>query len=249
MIVELEKACQDQSVLTALYREGLFLQERGFMRFPAAGWNEPAVAALVDGKCVAAVNYEIAEDEKRATILFAFCLPSHPQMLARCLLIWRGRLKDRGINEVRFTYHAGNEAMQKAGQLLRAELFASTFRASLSELPETSADDDLDQALAAMVDDYQTSEQHHPRHVLVPRDAFEKVKAHVQAIREVGAGNRDQLALFERAEAQLAPGYASDAAGCPVHVGRGDGADLQAIAEDLRGKVEAPEVSIGIRGQ
>jgi hypothetical protein len=138
MIVELEKLSHDQEVITACYREGLKLQEAGWMRYPPACWDQPAIAAVIDGRCVACVNYEIQPDEKVVAIRFAFCSPDHPHLLAKCLLIWRGKMVAEGIKVATFTYHAGNEAMHKAGLLLRAELASMSYRASLDGAALTS---------------------------------------------------------------------------------------------------------------
>lgn len=131
MIVELEKLCADQEIITACYREGLKLQEAGFCRYPPCSWDKPAIAAVMDGKCVACVNFGVDLDEKTANIDFAFCSPEHPHLLAKCLIIWRGKMVDQGVREVRFTYHAGNEAMHKAGNILGAELSSMTYKAKL----------------------------------------------------------------------------------------------------------------------
>lgn len=131
-IGHVEKLAYNHAALTEAHRQGFHLQERGLMHFPPACWDQPALIASVGGRPVALVNYSISDTTFIASIDFAFCLPEYPKALTKALLVFRCLMRrDSRVSEVRFTYHAGNEAMHKAGHLLRAEIHSTTFKASI----------------------------------------------------------------------------------------------------------------------
>jgi hypothetical protein len=129
-IRHVEKLSHDQPALTEAYRQSFHLIEKGLMTWHAACWDGKAVIAYADGRPVGMINYSVSEDTLIASIDFAFSLPERPEALTQCLLVLRRLLRlDSRVREMRFTYHAGNEAMHKAGHLLRAQLHSSTYRA------------------------------------------------------------------------------------------------------------------------
>ncbi len=120
------------------------------------------------------------------------------------------RARDEGAFPVRYFFECRQPAIEPDG---------------LAQLRD--AIPKLDQALGEMVDDHTTSANHHPAHVLVPVAAFETVKDFVQLARRIKqqAESIGELPPVDGGPtAGLAPGYAIDAAGCPVHVGRDGGA-------------------------
>ncbi len=127
-IVELAKLAQSQKALTAAYRLGLPLQEAGWMLFPAAHWDKPAIVAMDGGRCVAGLNYTADEDDRTLTINFAFAEPSHPRALAVLLLRFRSKFRGSMYEHVGFVCHAGNLAMAKAVEALKPELRSMAYR-------------------------------------------------------------------------------------------------------------------------
>lgn len=116
--LEVAKLTQSKLGITAAYKAGLCLQEKGWMRYPAASWDKPAILAFADEQCVGGVNYEIDEDERAVTILFAFCGERVPKALPKLLLVFRNKIRQTECEEIRFTCHPENEQMTKAVRVL-----------------------------------------------------------------------------------------------------------------------------------
>ena len=112
-IREVEKLCKSQDGLLDAYRSGMALQEKGWVNYPAASWDEPAILAFVDDRCVAGINYSRNEDEDRVTVDFAWCSPDHPKALSACLLRFRKVLQKALPTSLNFTCHVGNAPMEK----------------------------------------------------------------------------------------------------------------------------------------
>jgi hypothetical protein len=125
--------------MTAAYRFGLSLQEKGWMRYPAASWNKPAILAFEGTECVGGVNYEFDEDDLTASVLFAFCAPSHPAALNVLLRRFRAIVRDTSAEEIRFTCHAGNEQMARAVRLLKLEPTSISYRMPVDRPPPRRA--------------------------------------------------------------------------------------------------------------
>lgn len=117
-IKELAKLCNSQVALTAAYKGGFCLQEAGWLRYPAACWSDPAIVAMVDGKCVAVLNYEEKEDELYVGVTFAFCDPAHPRALVAVLSRFRAKYRGSKFERITFTCHNGNAQMAKAVAML-----------------------------------------------------------------------------------------------------------------------------------
>lgn len=112
-IREVEKLSLSQAGLVEAYSRGLLLQEKGWMLYPAASWDEPAILAFVGEKCVAGVNWSVGKNDGRASVDFAWCSPDHPKALTACLLRFRKRLQEDPPTWLSFTSHRGNHPMEK----------------------------------------------------------------------------------------------------------------------------------------
>ncbi len=117
-IRELPKLCNSQVALTAAYKGGFCLQEAGWMRYPAASWDEPAIIAMVGDQCVAVLNYGEKEDDLYVNVSFAFCDPAHPRALVAVLSRFRAKFRGSKFERITFTCHNGNTQMAKAVALL-----------------------------------------------------------------------------------------------------------------------------------
>lgn len=133
-IIELDKLCQDQSVMAAAYSAGQWLMDAGLMRFPAPAWDRPAIVLKRGGQCVAAINYSLDADTLAANVDFAFCSPDYPGAFARLLLRLRAKAKDGKWTSIGFTCHPENAAMSKAVKALRAKPVSSHYRISAANL-------------------------------------------------------------------------------------------------------------------
>lgn len=118
VIKELAKLCNSQVALTAAYKGGFCLQEKGWMRYPAASWDEPAIIAMVGDKCVAVLNYAEKEDDMYVNVSFAFCDAEHPRALVAVLSRFRSKFRGSKFERITFTCHNGNTQMAKAVALL-----------------------------------------------------------------------------------------------------------------------------------
>jgi hypothetical protein len=118
VIKELAKLCNSQVALTAAYKGGFCLQENGWMRYPAASWDEPAIVAMVGDKCVAVLNYAEKEDDLYVNVSFAFCDAAHPRALVGVLSRFRSKFRGSKFERITFTCHNGNTQMAKAVALL-----------------------------------------------------------------------------------------------------------------------------------
>lgn len=128
-IVELDKACNSQVVLTAAYRAAMKLQEQGWTHFPAVSWDRPAIVAFNDDECVAGINFTEDLDELTISVNFAWC--TRPAALVAVLLRFRKRVRDSKCAEVRFSIHEGNAEMAKAVEVLRAQPFMHSYRMAI----------------------------------------------------------------------------------------------------------------------
>lgn len=131
-IIELKKLSQHQAGMTSAYRRSLFLMDAGWMRFPAASWDKPAIIALADGDCIAGINWSEDDVIMRLTIDFAWCEPGHPKALALVLLRFRAKFKGSDFQEVGFTCHDGNEPMAKAVRVLGLSPVSRNYRMTLT---------------------------------------------------------------------------------------------------------------------
>jgi hypothetical protein len=125
---EFPKLCHSQAGITAAYKFGLGLQEKGWMRYPAASWDKPAILAFDGEKCVGGINYVFDEDDLTVNVNFAFCAPSHPLALNLLLRRFRSVVRDTAADEIQFTCHAGNEQMARAVKLLGLKPSSMSFR-------------------------------------------------------------------------------------------------------------------------
>jgi len=128
-ITEVDKLCQSQVGMTAAYRAGLLLQENGWMRFPPACWDKPAILALEGERCIAGINCSEDLDDGVFAVHFAWC--TEPQALAVLLLRLRQKLRNTACTNLTFTYHEGNVAMARIARLLNAVPHSHTYRMPL----------------------------------------------------------------------------------------------------------------------
>jgi predicted DNA-binding transcriptional regulator len=126
-IREVEKLCHSNEGLLDAYRRGLMLQEKGWVLYPAASWDSPAILAFDDDKCVAGVNWSI-NDSRRACVDFAWCSPESPKALMACLLRFRSKLRELKPEEVSFTCHVGNAPMEKLVAKMALRPHSQTYR-------------------------------------------------------------------------------------------------------------------------
>jgi hypothetical protein len=131
MIVELEKLSQSQAALTAAYKASIFLQEQGWIRYPAASWKDPAIVIMIDGACVAGVNYTADDDDLILSVNFAWCTPEHPMALTQALLRFRAKFKGGRYDRVAFTCHEGNEPMRRLVEAMSLRRHSSSYRVTL----------------------------------------------------------------------------------------------------------------------
>lgn len=115
----LECLAHNEVALKEGYRCGRILEDKGWMQWPAASWDEPAVVAFEGDKCVAGLNYSYNEKTRVVTVDFAWCSPEYPKALMLCLLGFRKALRAKPTNRVAFSHHVGNEAMAKLVRKLR----------------------------------------------------------------------------------------------------------------------------------
>jgi hypothetical protein len=127
-IREVPKLSHSQVGITAAYKASMVLQEKGWMRYPACGWDKPAILAFADADCVGALNYEFDDDDLTATVRFAFCAPGHPQALSALLSRFRQIVRDSTVEEICFTCHAGNDAMARAVRIFRLSPVSMSYR-------------------------------------------------------------------------------------------------------------------------
>jgi hypothetical protein len=137
-VVELPKLCNSQAAMTAAYRASMILIEQGWMRYPAARWDQPAIAVMDGATCVAGVSFSEDRDERAFSVDFAFSDPAHP--VAFTLLLQRIRSKVVGgdFDEVRFACHEGNEPMRRAVNILGARVFSHSYRMPVAALSRSS---------------------------------------------------------------------------------------------------------------
>jgi len=133
-VVELARLSHSQIALTAAYKAGLPLQERGWMRYPPACWGNPAIVAMEAGRCVGALNFTEEEDELTVSVNFAFAAPDRPHVLAILLARFRAKYRGSRFEGVTFTCHEGNEEMKKAVRVLGLVPTSHSYRLPLSEL-------------------------------------------------------------------------------------------------------------------
>jgi hypothetical protein len=142
-LIELAKLSQSHEALTAAYRGGFVLQERGWMRYPAACWDKPAIVAMVGERCVGVFNYHEEEDELYLSVDFAFADPARPAALAAMLARFRAKYRGSRFESIRFTCHQGNEQMAKAVSVMGLTPVSSSYRMPIERLgsapPTTSA--------------------------------------------------------------------------------------------------------------
>jgi hypothetical protein len=127
-VIEIERLCHSEAVSKAAFSASNILIEKGFIRWPAACWDEPAIAVIDGNRCVAAINWSRDDKQRYASVDFAFCDGSKPQALAMCILRARKRLAEAGIHEVRFAHHEGNEQMAKLAHKLRLRPHSISYR-------------------------------------------------------------------------------------------------------------------------
>lgn len=135
-IVEVDKLCKSRVGLTAAYKAGFELQEKGWMRYPAASWERPAILIFDGAECVAGVNYSVNEDHCSVSIDFAFC--TTPKALALALLRFRRLIKALPCEELEFACHPGNEQMMKAVRMLGLQPKTLSFSVPLQPQRVTS---------------------------------------------------------------------------------------------------------------
>lgn len=133
-LVELAKLSQSQEALTAAYRGGLVLQERGWLRFPAACWDQPAIVAMAGDQCVGVLNYREVEDELYVSVDYAFAEPGHPVALATMLARFRSKYRGSRFESIRFGCHAGNAPMAKAVAALGLKPVFSSYTMPIERL-------------------------------------------------------------------------------------------------------------------
>jgi hypothetical protein len=127
-IVELERLCHSEAASKAAFSASNILIEKGFIRWPAACWDEPAIVVMDCDKCVAGINWSKDEKQRSATVEFAFCDQSTPAAFAMALLRARKRVAEAGLGEIRFAMHHGNEPMQKLAAKLKLKPHSLSFR-------------------------------------------------------------------------------------------------------------------------
>lgn len=129
-VFEIEKLCRSQEGITAAYRAGLYLQEQGWMRFPASSWDKPAILAFDGDRCVAGINFSEDLDDGALNVNFAWC--SSPKALALILLRIRQRLRSSACSTLTFTYHEGNAQMARVARLVKAAPHSHTYHLPIS---------------------------------------------------------------------------------------------------------------------
>ena len=133
-LIELAKLSQSQVALTAAYRGGFILQERGWTRYPAASWDKPAIVAMAGERCVGVLNFHEEHDELYLVIDFAFVDPAYPAALATMMARFRSKYRGSHFDSVRFTCHEGNEQMAKAVSMLGLRPVSSSYRLPIARL-------------------------------------------------------------------------------------------------------------------
>jgi hypothetical protein len=126
-IVEVEKLTRSKVGMTAAYRAGFMLQEKGWIHHFPSDWSKPAILAFVGDQCVGGLNYEHESDNLRLVILFAWSDRDQPKALAAMLLKLRWLVRSWEFDEISFTCHPGNEAMMKAVGMLGLQPFSMTY--------------------------------------------------------------------------------------------------------------------------
>ncbi|MFZ3484262.1 hypothetical protein [Sphingomonas sp. 3-13AW] len=137
-IVELPKLANSQAAMVAAYRASLILIESGWMRYPAARWDQPAIVVMAGEVCAGGISYSEDRDDLALNVDFAFAAPDYPGALALLLTRLRGKLAGSGLHEVRFSCHEGNELMARAVRILGAKPHSHAYRVPLSALSRSS---------------------------------------------------------------------------------------------------------------
>lgn len=125
---EVEKLALCREGMTSAYRAGMILQEKGWMLFPAASWNRPAILAFDGETCVAGVNWSRDDDDGSACVNFAWCAPEKPAALALCFLRFRASLRKHPPSWLSFTCHDGNEQMQQLVRRMKLRPHSHSYR-------------------------------------------------------------------------------------------------------------------------
>ena len=133
-IVELSKLANSQAAMTAAYRAALILMERGWMRYPAARWDQPAIVVMAGEVCGGGISYSEDRDDLALNVDFAFADPAYPGALALLLTRLRTKVTESGAQEVRFTCHEGNEQMARAVRILGAKPSSHSYRMPVADL-------------------------------------------------------------------------------------------------------------------
>lgn len=133
-IDEIEKLVRSPAAMEAATRGSLILMEKGLHLYPP-DWATPALAAMEGDRCVGVLCLTYDLDDSVARVDLAWCDPERPSALGALLLRLRRVAQAKGLRYVRFTAHADNDDMAKAGKALGAEPFTLGYRIDISKDP------------------------------------------------------------------------------------------------------------------
>lgn len=150
-VEEVEKLSLSPPGLLEAYRCGLMLQEKGWMLYPAASWDAPAILAFENDRCVAGINWSKSDSDNHAAVDFAWCSPDRPDALTACLLRFRRLLRAHPPAWLSFTCHTGNAPMEKLVERMRLRPHSRSYRVPSSYYAAKDAKPQPQSKLRAML--------------------------------------------------------------------------------------------------
>lgn len=137
-IIFLDKLHHDSAATALAMRGSLDLVERGFMRWEAHTWSNPAVMITSGGVAIGVLALTENVDARTVFVDLAYVVPGHPRALAQMLVALRTRYAGRSeFDYFKFSYHEGNVDMAKAAKAFasRTDLLTHGILVRLKRVP------------------------------------------------------------------------------------------------------------------